>query len=236
LDNVTGTPTSFIADFNNTVYSLVVSNSTLFVGGAYISVGSDSRSRLTAFDINVILPVHLLTFTANAANKTVICNWTTTSEENSAYFIVERSKNGSDFTPIGQVAASGNSTVEQRYNFTDNAPLTGTSYYRLKLVDIDSKFTYSQIVAILSGAPSALFTVYPNPADQQASLVISLDRKQDARYDIYDQTGKRLVSGTVSLTQGVNTVSLPVKSLPAGIYALQVKTDAFTKQTRFVKQ
>ena len=78
--------------------------------------------------------------------------------------------------------------------------------------------------------------VYPNPAKDEATLAVSLNKKLNVVYSIYDQAGKKLISNTALLYEGINTISLPVKNLPAGIYFIQLAGDALFKQSQFVKQ
>jgi hypothetical protein len=80
-----------------------------------------------------------------------------------------------------------------------------------------------------------LFNVYPNPATEDATLAVLMDKKQKALYSISDQGGNMLVSGTVVLNKGLNTIALPVTSLPAGVYIVQFKKDMVVKQGQFVK-
>ena len=75
--------------------------------------------------------------------------WATASEINNAYFDVERSADAESFTSIAKVAGAGNSEITINYKIIDNNPLAGVSYYRLKQVDVDSNFTYSDVVSVL---------------------------------------------------------------------------------------
>lgn len=190
---------------------------------------------------DMTLPVKLISFTAKSQNTgasttTVACNWSTATEENSSHFVVERSSNGNGFMPIGYVMSTNNSTIQQHYSFIDHTPVKGISHYRLKMVDNDGKFTYSRIVAVTTTNTETLFTIYPNPVKEEAMLAVSIDKKQKALYSIYDQAGRKLLSNTVSLNEGLNSISLPVTSLSAGIYIIELQTDAVFKQSRFVKQ
>ncbi|MEP7171349.1 MAG: hypothetical protein ABI855_18415, partial [Bacteroidota bacterium] len=95
------------------------------------------------------LPVELVSFSAKAIdNKEVLCQWTTASEINNDYFTIERSRNGRDFEEAGKVNGAGNSTSTSDYSFTDEQPINGISYYRLKQTDFNGQFSYSQIVKV----------------------------------------------------------------------------------------
>jgi len=94
------------------------------------------------------LPVELTSFDANVSGAVVVLNWETASEINNDYFQIERSVNGSAWENIGFVEGEGTTTSTTRYEFVDENPLTGISYYRLKQVDFDDKFEYSDKVSV----------------------------------------------------------------------------------------
>ena len=114
--------------------------------------GGNSDAFVAAFTSIGGLPVQLISFdiiaTKENENLKVLCNWATASEINNNYFSVERSKDGEHFENIGMVKGAGNTNTTILYNFTDETPLTGTSYYRLKQTDFDGKYSYSKIKAI----------------------------------------------------------------------------------------
>jgi hypothetical protein len=92
-----------------------------------------------------VAPLTLLTFSAKAINDhEAVMQWGTAQEENTDKFIVERSSNQRDFASLGSVKAAGNSAMPRNYFFTDKTALTGTSFYRLKMMDNDGSFTYSE--------------------------------------------------------------------------------------------
>jgi hypothetical protein len=190
----------------------------------------------------VTLPVKLLSFTAKlqegsaTTNSPVVCNWSTASEENSAHFIVERNNDGRNFVPVGQVAATGNTSSIHSYSFTDNTPIKGISYYRLKLVDQDGKFSFSNIVAVSADRSATSFIVYPNPVKDEATLAVTVTEKQDAVYSLFDLSGRKLGSKPVLLNEGVNIINVPVAHLPAGNYIIQLSGAMIFKQSKLVRQ
>ena len=199
LDASTGLATAWDPNAANTVSTIAVNGSSLFVGGSFGTIAGGPRFGLAVFSMGITLPVQLISFTATAqrataSNAAVLCNWKTATEENSSHFVVERSSNGGNFIPVGQVTANGNSSIQQSYTFIDKTSLKGISYYRLKQVDLDGKFTYSAIVMVTTSSSATLFTIYPNPAKEEATLAVSLNKKQNAVYSIFDQAGRKLVS------------------------------------------
>jgi len=112
----------------------------------------------------VILPVTLIEFTATKASgqqKTDLY-WQTSSEQNSKNFIIERSIDDNTWSDIGNVAAAGNSSSSHSYSYTDNKPVTGINYYRLRQTDINGKTSYSDTRLINFGS-NAKTAVLPNP-------------------------------------------------------------------------
>ena len=110
------------------------------------------------------LPIVLTNFSADNQKEEVILHWTTSSEINNDHFTVERSGDGVYFEPVGTVAGAGNSNTALHYQLTDDEPLPGTSYYRLKQTDFDGQHTWSEIVPVQRLTGSVELTVYPNPA------------------------------------------------------------------------
>lgn len=108
------------------------------------------------------LPVSLTNFRIQNSEQTALLLWETESEENSAYFVVERSEEGLSFGSIGTVPAKGNSDQKHYYQLADSNPLIGTSYYRLKMVDLNGSIRYSPIISSQRTSP---IQVIPNPTN-----------------------------------------------------------------------
>ena len=111
-----------------------------------------------------VLPVNLTGFTATADKATVRLHWSTASEDDVDYFTIERSANGETFAPIGRQTASGNTQQTKDYAFTDREAPNGDLYYRLRIVDRNSSFTFSPI-AQTQVTTDGKILVYPNPAN-----------------------------------------------------------------------
>ena len=94
------------------------------------------------------LPIELLSFSGNSLDDANILEWTTSTELDNDYFIVERSSNGSDFEEIQKVDGAGNSNSAISYSIRDNDPLNGINYYRLKQTDFSGNYKHSSIIAL----------------------------------------------------------------------------------------
>tara|TARA_B110000967_G_C18855239_1_gene546846 strand:+ start:778 stop:1566 length:789 start_codon:yes stop_codon:yes gene_type:complete len=95
---------------------------------------------------NITLPVDLISFEAEREEDNIKLNWSTASEENNDYFEIQKSYDGEVFTPIGYVDGAGNSNEVLDYSYTDSE--TNKAYYRLKQLDYDGEFEYSDIVVV----------------------------------------------------------------------------------------
>lgn len=111
-----------------------------------------------------ILPVELLSWTADQLDHAVRLSWSTGAERNNDSFIIERSADGSLWSAIGEVAGSGNNTALIHYDWDDLAPLAGLNYYRLRQVDTDGSVTLSHVIAVDRSTLADRPLIHPNPA------------------------------------------------------------------------
>lgn len=130
-----------------------------------VPLGSSFVYLSSTQNLNAVLPVTLLSFTAQAGKNNVILKWATSSELNNKGFEIERSGDGNNWSRIdfvGSKAANGNSSNREDYVYVDNAPLADKNYYRLKQIDLDGRSKYSPVsMATFSSALN--ITVAPNP-------------------------------------------------------------------------
>ncbi len=162
----------------------------------------DSSQNLYALHWEAVtLPVILLSFTATKKGEQNLLQWATTQEINTSYFEVERSGDWVNFTSIGQVDAAGNSGVAKSYSLVDAKPVSGMNYYRLKMVDKDGKFSYSEIRSI-DEAVGFVVSIYPNPVEINLSLNISSDKTMQVQLEVVDNGGRWLLCSSWRLWQG----------------------------------
>lgn len=136
------------------------------------------------------LPVKLLSFGAEQQGRVVKTNWLTASEQNSSFFVIERSADGFVFEEVGMIAAAGNSGQNISYSFSDEKPMTGWSYYRLVQYDQSGAFKIFDPVAVeMNLASSALF---PNPSN--GNFTVSSDKETD-QVEIFDCLGNCMFKG-----------------------------------------
>lgn len=178
----------------------------------------------------ITLPLHLVSFTAKLNNGKSYLQWKSENELNVKHFQIERSAAGREFSKIAVVNAKGRGSAD--YNIIDDQPLQGNNYYRLKMVDKDGKFTYSQVILItISGRSEFDFVMYPNPATSELRI-ISADDNAALKVNIYNQQGQKVTSKPIVPTSGV----ISVKHLPKGLYLLQVISDKGLKVKKLIKR
>ncbi|RKD19616.1 hypothetical protein BCY91_13595 [Pelobium manganitolerans] len=177
------------------------------------------------------LPLNLLSFNAkaDALGKSVNLNWKTTNEVNTKEFLIERRTDNSQFESIG-IKASKNVAGEHSYSYTDYTAASGNVYYRLKQVDNDGKFTYSDVVSVnLSG--SATVSAYPNPTT--GLLNVEHGPVNGGSLSVFDLQGKVLISQ--SLANGASSTSVNVAKLVPGTYVLNVTNSGKQTTLKFIK-
>jgi len=179
------------------------------------------------------LPVSLLDFTAALQNKSVLLQWKIATEKNLTKFVIERSANGSNFLPINSVPVNGASTFVKNYSIMDEQPLQAINFYRLKIIDIDGIFTYSNIVAVRINAEIKL-RIFPNPA-QRILFVEANGNNENAIVQIVDGNGKKLKEMKVFLS-GKTSFSVDVSNLPGGFYNLILHKKEKTEVRTFIRK
>jgi Pregnancy-associated plasma protein-A/GEVED domain/Secretion system C-terminal sorting domain len=172
------------------------------------------------------LPIKLLAFNGHLTQqKTVALAWQTATEQNSNRFEIERSIEGKTFEYIGKTNAAGNSNTVLKYDFEDTKPQIGNLYYRLKMIDNDGSFEYSNIVNIILNGNIGKWLVYPNPA----SDMITLESNDAATAKLYNIQGQ--VLDIITIQKGSNTIS--VAHLAQGVY--YIKEVAGGKTVKIIK-
>lgn len=172
------------------------------------------------------LPIELLSFNAELRENQVDINWTTATEINNNYFIIERSADGVTFEPIKKVKAAGNSTSVIHYKEIDYNPLTEISYYRLKQIDYNDTYTYSKIIAVNNHQNIELIRVFPNPTEDVFYIELKGFEYQEIQLIVKDVTGKECFSYDVNVIEDSEVVTIDFeKKLAKGVYFLQINSN-----------
>lgn len=183
---------------------------------------------------NSALPLTLLSFNATSKNNNVILDWQTSNEDNTSHFDIERSADGINFSSIRNMNAAGNRTFTKNYTYTDNNPINGTNFYRLKMVDVDGDFTYSNIVTVNNDVTQNTFKIFPNPATNILYIQTS-GENENAVIQIVDLLGRKIQEQKIVLA-GNTSLSLDISNLPKSIYTIILKTETKTERQKFVKE
>ncbi|MGE5436165.1 MAG: T9SS type A sorting domain-containing protein [Syntrophothermus sp.] len=187
-----------------------------------IRVAASSVTSLQAWnDLNPgPLPVELTSLTASSVNGKVVLTWQTASETNNRGFQVERKSSNNNWVSLGFVAGNGTSTITNSYSFTDNTA-NGTYSYRLKQVDFNGSYKYSDVIEVVNGLPVE-FTLsqnYPNPFNPNTTIEFSVVKAGNYNLDVYNVSGEKVASLLNSnLTAGNHKVNFDASRLTSGIY------------------
>ncbi|MFT3935570.1 MAG: CARDB domain-containing protein [Chitinophagaceae bacterium] len=206
-----------------------VGNAQTEANGQYskTQAGYTSFSPFTVTSVNAALPLRLLQFTAAAKANSAELKWQTTNEVNTSHFVVQHSTDGLQFTEIGNVAAY-NRSGNNNYSFVHAPIAEGLHYYRLKMVDIDGQFTYSDSRLIRIDA-NAVWKVYPNPAQR---FVTVSGIEANGMINITTLDGKLLKQ----VITNSNTLLMDVSNLPGGVYILTYTNHGKMQQQKIIKQ
>ena len=166
------------------------------------------------------LPIVLASFSAQQNDGVVNLDWTTALEINGDRFAIERSSNaGAGWDDIGTVQAVGNSATTEKYSFADNSPVQGTAEYRLKMIDKDGKFAFSEVKTIRTGLVTSV-SVYPNPARDFVNVTLG-SASGFTLIRLYNQGGQMLQEKSLN-NPGGTIVPLAVSGYPEGNYIVVV--------------
>ncbi|MES2772606.1 MAG: T9SS type A sorting domain-containing protein [Bacteroidota bacterium] len=177
--------------------------------------------------VEVAFPIKLLSFKAACTNGAVAINWETASEVNSAGFVIEKSREASNWSVVATLAAAGQSNSLKKYNVTDNTPFDSVTYYRLKSTDLDGKFTNSAIVAVMAcGGGKPGISVFPNPTTEGIYLTLT-SANTYMMYELLNSSGQKVAGNPL---QG-NSTFISMKNLPPATYYLRMVNGASTSPT-----
>jgi hypothetical protein len=187
------------------------------------------------------LPVTGLLFYANLNQQIVTLNWSTQTEINSKYYVIERSLDNIKFEAIGVVTAAGNSFTLTDYSFKDDLTSIifagGYIFYRLKQVDIDDQFTYSKVV-VVSVPIKAGIKIWPNPVSSTLSISIFAETHKSFEFFISDVSGKAVRRYKQTVFPGSTQITWSnLENLPAGVYFVEIYDITANSRSiqRFVK-
>lgn len=183
------------------------------------------------------LPIELVFFKAEPKNASVLLTWQTASEKNNKEFVIERSQDGLNFTPILSRKGAGSSSTFITYEMPDSNPLRGINYYRLKQIDFDGSFNYSAII-VVQLQEEVVFSLFPNPLNSKQTLQIKTNKTSfdaSTKIKIFDFAGKLVLDKTVSFNDS-NETAISDLQLPEGIYVVRFESyDVFLSEKLIIQ-
>jgi len=200
-----------------------------YLGNSADGFAFDSTSYTTP------LPVALLSFEGQALGDKNYLFWKTASEENVSYFALGKGKNGVDLNTIAQIRAKGNSSTEQKYDYTDYTDVGGSNYYRLKIIDNDEQYSYSKVIKLTNDENNFSILLAPNPASEYLSIKFSeaLQTNQ-ASLKVISANGQILVQDV--LTKNTVQHNLNLSHLSVGSYFIVLAMGEEVFSLPFIKQ
>ncbi len=176
------------------------------------------------------LPVELVNFTAKqTSDNSILLSWQTATETNNAYFEIQKSIDGGQFSSVGRIKSKGNTTAKQSYSYEDNLGSNRPKkiYYRLKMVDKNYNTTYAKVIEINAKWRSADFRIFPNPANTELTIFLSSSDK--AEIEISNAMGKLIMKNG-------NKTKIDISTLSKGLYFINVKQGETRGTQKFIKE
>ena len=179
-----------------------------------------------------LLPIELAFFSVKKADQYVILNWQSLLEVNADRYEIERSVDGRVFQKINSKKAAGESNQTIEYTYVDEQPAKGENQYRLRLVDSDGSWTYSEVKSVYFGE-NALENVQisPNPAQNWLEIATIGDNER-LNYRIFDQVGHKWQSGNW-WAMATEKQRLNIENLPKGLFFIEISTKNESRVLRF---
>jgi hypothetical protein len=175
-----------------------------------------------------VLPVKFLNFTATKSNNTAILNWAVESEDgNKASYEILKSLNGVDFSTLATIPALNNGRSNNTYTFTQSnlsaIRSSGVIYFRIKQVDKDGKFVFTEIRSVRLDSKGLVVGVYPNPIKSIANVSFDLTETANVTLTVVDASGKHLLTRQVEGVKGANTTKINMVKMATGTYTLKIQ-------------
>lgn len=184
-----------------------------------------------SLDCSPFLPIELLFFKGVAQNSSVLLHWSTASEINNDYFIVEKSSDNQNFFPVIKLKGAGNSNQILNYSAYDMEPALGYSYYRLKQVDYDEKYSYSEIIVVDYKDDSSQMDISYIPSSNLIKLTYNHNEIQEGIIEIYSMHGQKVFAEKLVLDKSYLQLTIKPET---GIYIAKLITESNTVTKKLI--
>jgi len=176
---------------------------------------------------SIMLAARLVDFTAKSLNNNAQLQWVVNNEMNVDKYSVEYSKDGRVFITVGSVAATAIHAIEKNYGFVHTGVVNGKNYYRIKMVDKDGKYIYSQIRMVIFD--NNKISVYPNPFHQY--LDITTNNNETSTAELLDAAGKLLLRKIFT-----NRTLLQINNIAEGVYIVRINDGESIRSFKVLKK
>jgi|GEM_PF-3047757 len=182
-------------------------------------------------DSAIALPTDLILFSANATSEKVMLNWQTAAEIDLDKFEIQHSSNGIDWLTIGSVNGKGNSIIGYSYQFLDENPLITINYYRLKIIDLNEQFDYSEMRSVSFNEKDRVAITFNNDVLQ---LAFNYDT-ENMQLQIFDYAGKRVLNRSIGSISSGELMNYRLNGLVAGVYYVSINSLEYSNTINILK-
>ncbi len=187
----------------------------------FAAQGGGSNGGFYKLYSDYFIPVELTSFAAEVSDHEIILNWTTASELNNLGFEIERSIDNESFEKIGFVPGFGTTTDAKNYSYNVTEYRVGTQFYRLKQIDFDGTFDYSEVIEVEGVTPEqfTLFQNFPNPFNPSTSIKFSIPVDSNVKLKLFNMLGQEVAELLNSeISAGIHHIDFNASSLSSGTY------------------
>jgi len=214
-------------------------NNQLFYGNAAFLSRSEQNfyQKITAS----VLPVKFTSFRVNKKDDNGLLNWTVVNETASVnHYEIERSVDGIIFYKINSFAKAINLSNENSYKYVDQniaaVKSNGTVYYRIKQVDVDGRFVYSEIRNVKTSDKNSFVAVYPNPVENTTSIEVNAPAALAITFSLINNDGRILQTNSFQGVKGINVKRIAMNSYPSGSYLLKLMMGNELQTIKIIKK
>lgn len=210
-----------------------------FYGDVNYGLAGGVGGKLYKSNRSPIIPVELTAFTALALDGSVVLNWRTATETNNRIFEIERKSDNTNYVTIGFVSGQGTTTQPHDYSFVDKSVNPGVYSYRLKQIDYDGRFSYSDEVNVVVGlgTPSRfeLLQNYPNPFNPVTTINYNIAQAGFVKLSVYNLLGQEIETLVNEFKEsGYYQTAFDAANLSSGVYLYKLETPSFTQIKKMV--
>jgi hypothetical protein len=206
------------------------------------AVAPNAGFDLDAIQATDVVPVEFVSFTAENSDDEVVLKWATATETNNSGFEIQRSrkskvKSQTDWISITFIDGIGTTTERTDYIYKDKVKESGIYYYRLKQIDFDGSFGYSQTVEVNISSPTdfVLYQNYPNPFNPSTTIKFSLPIKSNIKLEVYNSVGQLVeIILDKPMEAGYHEFDFDASGYSSGIYFYRLATESYSSAKKFI--